>query len=875
MVGSVSRNYFSGLASGMDTDSLIEATIKAESSTKYSLERKRNTLSLQQEMLQDVNLKLYNLQTKASDLLLSKTFTTKQVTSSDDKLVSAKATTGAATGSYKVRVKQLATATSVASSGKVAGSLMNGHALTSANKLGGSATKLSDLGVENDAGQTYVGINLNYTATNGSIHNLNITNINQDDTIETAINKINAQIANNSEFKGKVAASYDEKNNQVRLTALDTAGITGDLTISDMGGDGFASNLFGSNTVGLNFTLPAKASNVTLRSGLNATKADLGLDGTFTINKNGTTATIDLSGLASDASMSDIIAEMNNQIGQAGGSFSKTGAATTNPEDLTSEFRFNSITGKLELVNTDATETNQITVADGTGDFASKMFGSSSVTSSMDNSRKLSEETFAIKPTSGIFTVDGVQIEINTDTDTLESVLSKITSLTNVKATYDSKNDTISFTRKDGSTDPIGIGSSTDTSNFLKITGMVSGTQDGATLTGSRGISGINADSTLDNAGFAIPVTKGSFTINGVKFEIKNTESTTVQSVIDMINNNDKVGVKAQYDPTSGKFILSSRETGNQSIAIGAAGDTSNFLSSMGLTNAVQQVGQNAIYNIDGMFGGADQVSQSNSISDAIEGVTFELKGITTESGETIDVKVDSESALNTVKEFIDSYNEVTELIYGYLTEERQKDSSDNYLEALSDEEKDQLDADTLEAYESAYKVGLLRGDSTLRSIRSQLRNVMSSIVKGVNSEFNSLSDIGISTGAIGSSYTETMVGKLEIKDEEALKKAIEESPNDISSLFNAETGIARKLKETLNSFTSSSGILTKRVGRSDSSVSNEFSTQIDSINKQISAQQLRLNARQEALIKQFAELETAMSNYQSQSSTFASYFQK
>ena len=193
----------------------------------------------------------------------------------------------------------------------------------------------------------------------------------------------------------------------------------------------------------------------------------------------------------------------------------------------------------------------------------------------------------------------------------------------------------------------------------------------------------------------------------------------------------------------------------------------------------------------------------------------------------------------------------------------------------LSDEEKDQLDADTLEAYESAYKVGLLRGDSTLRSIRSQLRNVMSSIVKGVNSEFNSLSDIGISTGAIGSSYTETMVGKLEIKDEEALKKAIEESPNDISSLFNAETGIARKLKETLNSFTSSSGILTKRVGRSDSSVSNEFSTQIDSINKQISAQQLRLNARQEALIKQFAELETAMSNYQSQSSTFASYFQK
>ena len=191
-------------------------------------------------------------------------------------------------------------------------------------------------------------------------------------------------------------------------------------------------------------------------------------------------------------------------------------------------------------------------------------------------------------------------------------------------------------------------------------------------------------------------------------------------------------------------------------------------------------------------------------------------------------------------------------------------------MEALTDDEKDELDSDTLDAYESAYKIGLLRGDPTLRSIRSQMRSVMSSIVKNVDSAFNSLSDLGITTGTIGSSFTETMVGKLSITDEDKLKEALENNPNEIASLFNADNGIARQLKNVLNSFTASDGILTKRVGRSDSTVGNEFSTQIDSLNSQISAQQARLAAREEQLLKQYTQLETAMAQFQSQSSAIA-----
>ena len=81
MVSSISRNYISGISSGMDTDSLISQMLEAASSQKYNLERKRNKVSYQQSMLQEVNLKLYNLQTKATDLTFSKTYTSKTVES--------------------------------------------------------------------------------------------------------------------------------------------------------------------------------------------------------------------------------------------------------------------------------------------------------------------------------------------------------------------------------------------------------------------------------------------------------------------------------------------------------------------------------------------------------------------------------------------------------------------------------------------------------------------------------------------------------------------------------------------------------------------------------------------------------------------------
>ncbi|KAF1081496.1 MAG: hypothetical protein GQF41_2302 [Candidatus Rifleibacterium amylolyticum] len=983
MVSSVNRNWVGGLSSGLDTQSLIEQMLKAESFTKFNLQRKRNTMDYQRTMLQDINLKLFELQNKATDLTFSRTFNTKKVDASDPRVVNATATTAAAIGSYTMHVKQVATSTTVASQGKLAGALELGYNLKSTSKLGGSSTTLGALGITPG--------NLEVRVVGGGSGTYNIaTGATADTTIDGLINNINTSINNKPELKGKLNASYDARNNRVRFNLLDP---NLSVEVVDVAPSGIISGMFDADgQIDLDKDLPAIESGLmNIRSGLDTTLDDLGITpGSFFIERAGTGSpeSFDISGLPGSTKVADLIKFLNEDI-DTRASLVKGGVPTGNPDDRLVEFRFDQGSGKLQIVNTDSADGNFFSVTDNTSNFTEKLFGAMMKVSGLDNGEKLTNETFAQSITAGTFTVDGVQINVNPSIDTLQGVLSRITSMTNLNATYDSATDLITLTRKDGSTAPIGMGSSTDTSNFLSATGLVAGSQaaaaklassgnlglsladartsdiatefgvgagtlqvlvngqatdisydgtetlseiidriaevegvasayydaatgkvnitgtdkgtaatleikdlgagtlgsalglangpvngldTGSSIVSARPISDVKTATPFASAGFASAVTAGSFSINGVKFMINSTSSMTLDQVISAINNNSQVGVKAHYDKTNGKFVLTSTETGNRAIALGSPTDSSNFLAAMGLQGATQNVGKNAIYSIDGVFGGADQVSQSNTISDVVEGVSFNIYDVTGASGSVINVEADTEVGMQAITDFIDAYNEITQTIYGKLTEERNWS-----LSALTDEEKSALSDSELAAYEEAYKVGLLSGDSTLRSVRSQMRMVMSSVVPGVDSFFDSLSDIGITTGAVGSNYKDTMVGTLTISSKENLEAALKANPDKIAALFNQDAtdvnkrGIARRLKDVLNEFTRSDGMLTKRVGRSGVASSNsEMDKQISLINSQIAKQEERLASREEALLKQFATLESALSNYQSQATAFS-----
>ncbi|HNV70726.1 MAG TPA: flagellar cap protein FliD N-terminal domain-containing protein, partial [Candidatus Ozemobacteraceae bacterium] len=167
MVSGISRNWISGAASGMDTQGLIDKIMEAERSPLNNLEKKRNTIQLQKTMLQEINLKLFEVQTKASDLVFSRTFNSKKVTSSNDKLMSAVADTSAKVGSYQLVVKQIATSTRVSSSYKLASPIELGNNIRSQSQIGGSSLTIGAAGVVT-AG------NLDVTISGGGTHTLSL-----------------------------------------------------------------------------------------------------------------------------------------------------------------------------------------------------------------------------------------------------------------------------------------------------------------------------------------------------------------------------------------------------------------------------------------------------------------------------------------------------------------------------------------------------------------------------------------------------------------------------------------------------------------------------------------------------------------------------
>jgi flagellar hook-associated protein 2 len=112
---SLSSLGLTGLASGFDTESMIETITKAYQAPIDSLAIQKQTLQTKKDAWGDVNTRLANLLTALSNLKLSATYKAHTVTSSDDTKVIGTATTAAATGTYTIEVSQIAKAHKIAS----------------------------------------------------------------------------------------------------------------------------------------------------------------------------------------------------------------------------------------------------------------------------------------------------------------------------------------------------------------------------------------------------------------------------------------------------------------------------------------------------------------------------------------------------------------------------------------------------------------------------------------------------------------------------------------------------------------------------------------------------------------------------------------
>ncbi|ODT75556.1 MAG: flagellar hook protein FliD [Nitrosomonadales bacterium SCN 54-20] len=228
-----------------------------------------------------------------------------------------------------------------------------------------------------------------------------------------------------------------------------------------------------------------------------------------------------------------------------------------------------------------------------------------------------------------------------------------------------------------------------------------------------------------------------AFTLNNAKPAQTITiepSSNTLSGVRDAINAAN-VGVSATIvnDGASNKLVLTAKDPGAaNSLKITVSDDDGGNLDAVGLSalafdptagagsgkNLTQvQAAQDAKLRIDGI----DIVKSSNTITDAIEGVTLSLLKTNAGSPTTLNVSPDTAAAKTAVEAFVKSYNSINQ--------------------TLSD----------LSAYNPGAKRGaILQGDSAAFSIQRGIRSALTAMM-GDGSGFTSLSQIGVTLQKDGS----------------------------------------------------------------------------------------------------------------------------
>ncbi|WP_186429878.1 flagellar filament capping protein FliD [Clostridium sp. BSD9I1] len=384
-----------------------------------------------------------------------------------------------------------------------------------------------------------------------------------------------------------------------------------------------------------------------------------------------------------------------------------------------------------------------------------------------------------------------------------------------------------------------------------------------------------------------------SFTINGKSYNYDFTKTSNEatngakdKTVSDILNDISKgSNVDISYSQLDRKFYMTSKDTGaSQDIKI--TDDPNNkFIENLfGTTTATK--GTDVVVKITQPNGSSNTLIQSSN-NFTVDGISYTLNSKPT-SPVTYGVKGDTEGTFNKIKGFIDSYNELIGKISSVVEEKKQY----TYL-PLTDEEKESMSEDQIEKWETKAKQGILSGDSTLENMLLQMRRAFTDKIEGSGTSFF---EIGLNTSADVSQR-----GKIVI-DEEKLTEALKNDPDKVMNLFIQksttqsyysrtmksddrkirynEEGIFNRISDifednisTYRDSNGKKGILLEIAGiKGDfTEFKNTITDQIEDKKTRINEMLERISDKEERYYKQFAQLEAAMNNMNSQSSWLAS----
>lgn len=386
------------------------------------------------------------------------------------------------------------------------------------------------------------------------------------------------------------------------------------------------------------------------------------------------------------------------------------------------------------------------------------------------------------------------------------------------------------------------------------LTGAEISAQDGSKITSATKLTdlGITAGSSV------------GLKVDGLNHTIEVTEDMTMGDFVKKLQN---AGVNANFDEGNQRLFVSAKATGaeNDFLFTDTGSNTTAALSKLGLTTAsgaTRIKGEDAVLELNG----AEFKSSTNTFN--INGSTYTVNGVTDEEI-TISTSKDTSGIYDMIKSFLKDYNDMMEsLATAYNAE-----SAKGY-EPLTDEEKEAMTESQIEDWEKKIKDSLLRKDSTVNSIMSSMREIMSGGIE-IDGKKYYLSDFGIETQSYleadrNERYSYHINGdkddSISSSKTDVLSAKIAEDPEFVEKFFKE---LSVKLYDNLTekmSSTESRSIYKVYNDKQMSTEYREYTTKIAELEK-------KLTEAEDRYYKKFSNMEVALSKLTSNQNAISSLF--
>lgn len=878
----------SGMASGLDTDSIVQALVSSYSYKKSKYEKAQTKLGWTQEAWKSLNTKVYSLYSNVSNLRFSTAYSLKKTSVSDSTKASVKAGSSAPNGTQTLKI------TNTAKAGYLTGEQINASS---------SSTTLAQLGYT--GGDAKINVN-----TKDGTKSITLSATSTMSDVEKQLKEAGLNASYDSTYKRFYISAKDTgADNDFTLTGANTGGATALYKLGIAVGTSTSNpysqydSLYGGSDV----ATQQKIENAVAKYKSSSSNIEK-----YTAQSNN---------LLNAITYGTAYADVQDFYRSLSGTKIESGADIDTAKLETLAKLGSGRDSAIITKNSDGTYTtySKTTAKDADGNTVYK---------SEDGKYISAEERYTNGGKTYKKNSDGAYVNVSDENDTYSGDTADLTKTVTYKKVSESKSyvsgsdaDTKTYTKNsddtytcDGKTYTkrddgkyYAEGEAADSKNGVTITEKVEYTSsteirdaeaaadaykditknidEKALSTYSSNLSTVTAfESTKDTS----LTSSDKYTIAGLTSDIHDAYNKGGKDAVSNLiagngTDSDAYAAKVAALTTS----ISSEQTkldANKLVKeLAAIKDTTSSEYQTALKNMVETVNSahdlssNAQYNtkakkVDGedaeiWLNGVQYTGSSSTFT--INNLTIDALATTGNDEISITTSTDTQGIYDKVKDFLTEYNN----IINEMTKLYNASSSKGY-EPLTDDEKDSMSDKEIEKWETKIKDSLLRNDSTLNGVMSAMTSAMSQAVE-IDGKKYSLSSFGIHTlGYLNAADNEQNAYHIDGDEDDTntsgnadkLMKAISEDPDTIMQFMqkvatNLYTAIGDKMKAT--SLSSSFTIYNDK----------QMTTQYSDYTKLIKEWETKISDKEDYYYKKFSSMESALTKLNSTQSSLSGYF--